>query len=361
MRELSRLDVGPVLAAHDFRRYSRIADIGGGSGQLLAGILAATPGSRGVLYDVERATADSSSVLASAGVADRVDVVNGSFDDAVPGGCDAYLLRQVVHGLPDQAAARVLANLRSAMPPSARVLVLDTLVPERGRDHPGFLDLQMLVGSGGRERSAAEMAGLFEASGLRLVEVVRTAAPTAIFIGELPRGRSTAVLERRQPPAVVMRLVNPITRLLVQRGMADADLGILHYAGRRSGRRYDTPAALHRVDGKHFVFTNSRWRHNFTDGADIHVTRKGRRQSARAVLVTDTQAIAELYARVIDTVGWRAAQGRLGIQVRAHRSPTRREIEDVIAASSIGAIRVDLDGPGQTRVEGGTGGLRRSR
>lgn len=59
------------------------------------------------------------------------------------------------------------------------------LVPEPGDGwpHPSFLDLQMLVGSGGRERTREEMAGAFAANGLRLVDVIRTAAPTALYVG----------------------------------------------------------------------------------------------------------------------------------------------------------------------------------
>jgi hypothetical protein len=190
MRELSRLDVEPVVAAHDFGRYRRIADIGGGSGQLLAGILAATPGSRGVLYDVERATRDAPDVLAAAGVADRVTVVNGDFLESVPAGCDAYLLRQVLHGHDDEHAAVILARLRDALDDDATLVVLDTLVPDGpSPDVPGFLDLQMLVGPGGRERTEAEMRALLARNGFRLVEVVRTIAPTALFLAR-PTARS---------------------------------------------------------------------------------------------------------------------------------------------------------------------------
>lgn len=186
MRELSRLDMPQILAAHDFGRYRRIADVGGGSGQLVAGILTAHPTLRGVLYDLPAATADAPGVLGAAGVADRVEIVNGSFYDRIPDGCDAYLMRNIVHGLTDEQARPVFDRLRPAFGPQTRLLVLDCLVPEgTGGDHPAFLDLQMMVGSGGRERSAAEMAALFAANGFRLVDVRRTPGPTAIFVGRL--------------------------------------------------------------------------------------------------------------------------------------------------------------------------------
>jgi SAM-dependent methyltransferase len=185
MRELSRLELGPLLAAHDFGQYRRIVDIGGGSGQLLAGVLAAHPLLRGVLFDLEPATAGAAENLRRAGVADRAEVIHGSFYEHVPQGYDAYLLRQVIHGHTDEQAKRIFASLRAAITPHARILVVDTLVPDGAQGYqPSFLDLQMLVGSGGRERTRSEMAALFSENGFRLTDVVQTAGISAVFIGQ---------------------------------------------------------------------------------------------------------------------------------------------------------------------------------
>lgn len=182
MLELSRLDVPDIVAAFDFGPYPRIVDVGGGSGQLLGGVLAAYPSARGVLYDTEAATREAPEVLQAAGVQDRVAIEIGDFYRGVPGGHDLYLLRQIVHGHSDAQLAPILSGLRAALSPRARLLVLDTLVPEDRRGpHPAFLDLQMLVGSGGRERSRSEMESLLAGSGLRLLSVHRTPGPTAIF------------------------------------------------------------------------------------------------------------------------------------------------------------------------------------
>jgi O-methyltransferase domain/Dimerisation domain len=51
MRTLSRAQIGPLLSAHDFGRYTQIVDIGGGTGALLAGILRTHPVVRGTLFD----------------------------------------------------------------------------------------------------------------------------------------------------------------------------------------------------------------------------------------------------------------------------------------------------------------------
>lgn len=185
MRELSRLDLGPLVSAHDFGQYRRIVDVGGGSGQLLAGVLAAHPLMRGILFDLEPATAGAAQVLQESRVADRAEIIHGSFYEHVPTGYDAYLLRQVIHGHTDDQAKPILANLRAATTARSRILVIDTLMPTGTRGYqPSFLDLQMLVGSGGRERTRSEMAALFQVNGFRLTDVVQTAGVNAIFIGQ---------------------------------------------------------------------------------------------------------------------------------------------------------------------------------
>ncbi|MEP7125527.1 MAG: methyltransferase [Byssovorax sp.] len=175
-----------MVAAHDFGAYASLVDVGGGGAQLLAGVLAAYPRLRGVVYDLEASLGEAAATLREAGVEERAEIVAGSFYTSVPVGHDAYLLRQILHGQADRELALVLRNVRAAMRPGAKIIILETLVPEPGARgaHPSFLDLQMLIGSGGRERTRAQYAALLEAHGMRLLEVTRTASPTAVYVGE---------------------------------------------------------------------------------------------------------------------------------------------------------------------------------
>jgi len=83
---------------------------------------------------------------------------------------------------------------------------------------------------------------------------------------------SRPAVERRHPPDVLMKAVNPLTRRLVSGGRAGDQLLELHFIGRKTGRRYDVPAGYRLLDGVPTVLTNSRWRHNFRGGRDIEVT-----------------------------------------------------------------------------------------
>ena len=97
-----RLTDASVAAGYDFGAYPTIVDVGGGHGLLLAAILAATPGIRGVLYDLPTVVSPGSNILCSNGLADRVHIETGSFFDSVPAGGDVYVLKNILHDWPDE-------------------------------------------------------------------------------------------------------------------------------------------------------------------------------------------------------------------------------------------------------------------
>jgi O-methyltransferase domain/Dimerisation domain len=174
-----------IIAAYDFSRFERIADIGGGQGALLAAILAANPAARGVLFDLPHVVATAAPVLAAAGVDHRCEVVGGNMLESVPAGCAAYLMKFILHDWNDADGTRILQTCRGAMRSDARLLVIDRFVGPPNEDPAVKLsDLNMLVGPGGQERTREEFAALFRASGFRLAEVVPTSAPITLLVAE---------------------------------------------------------------------------------------------------------------------------------------------------------------------------------
>ncbi|QKW35623.1 methyltransferase [Actinomadura sp. NAK00032] len=153
----------------DFTRFATIADLGGDDGALLAAVLTAAPGARGLLADLPVALDGARAALESAGVADRCEVVAADRAESVPPGADAYLLNHLVRDLADGAAVALLGRCRAAMGPGARLLVLETVLPAvlgpADSVTYGLTDLNNLVYTGGRERTAAEYRGLLEAAG----------------------------------------------------------------------------------------------------------------------------------------------------------------------------------------------------
>jgi hypothetical protein len=182
MEAVSRVQQGIVATKYDWPATARVCDVGGGTGTLLAAIVAANPRCSGVLFDLPAVVAKAGPVLDRAGVSGRVEVIGGSFFDSVPPGCDRYLLQAIVHDWDDDSCVRFLSNCREALAPGGRVLVLEQMMPAHDGDHiVKTLDLEMLVDTGkGRERTKEQFEALFARAGLRVSRIVPIAI-TSLF------------------------------------------------------------------------------------------------------------------------------------------------------------------------------------
>jgi AraC-like DNA-binding protein len=181
MTSVSEMTDATVVAGYDFGAYPTIVDVGGGHGPLLAAILAAAPASRGVLYDLPLVVSNAPSLLREQGVADRVVISEGSFFDSVPGDGDAYVLKNIIHDWPDDKAVQILRNVRAAAGPRTTVLLVEFVIPNHNREFPGkWVDLEMMLNLGARERTAAEYRDLLSQAGFRMTRVVQTASPLSV-------------------------------------------------------------------------------------------------------------------------------------------------------------------------------------
>ncbi len=172
-----------VTAAYDFAPFRTIVDVGGGTGAFLAAILRSAPDACGVLFDLPHVVAGASPILERAGVADRCDVIGGSFFETVPADADAYVLQRVLHDWTDDDATRILAVVRDAIAPHGTLLVIEQVIAPPNEGAAGkFSDLNMLVSPGGRERTAEEFAALFDAAGFRVTRIV-AAGPVGVVEG----------------------------------------------------------------------------------------------------------------------------------------------------------------------------------
>ncbi len=173
--------VAPVVAAYDFTPYPTIVDVGGGHGRLLSAILASSPSSRGVLYDLPAVVDGAPELLCKYGVAERVEIVAGSFFDSVPVGGDVYVLKNVVHDWPDAESVSILSKVRAAAAAGSMLLLAELVLPNHNRGFIGnWIDMEMLIAAAARERTAAEYVVLLKQSGYQLTRVVPTASPFSL-------------------------------------------------------------------------------------------------------------------------------------------------------------------------------------
>lgn len=184
MTELSSAEGPAIVQAYDFSQFSRIIEVGGGHGALALLIVQKIPQTRVTVFDLPQVIEGTKERLSAGGPNGRIDLRSGSFFDSVPGPADLCVLKHVLHDWDDESARRILRNCRQALSQSGRVLVCEMLVTEGPEGIPALLlDIEMLVGPGGRERTQGEFSELFAAAGLRLNRIIPTQTPIRLLEG----------------------------------------------------------------------------------------------------------------------------------------------------------------------------------
>jgi len=169
-----------IAEAYDFGAFSRVVDVGGGHGHLLSAILARHAHLSGVLFDLPSGIQMIRSAAGSN--FQRTEFVTGSFFESVPRGADVYVIKKVIHDWSDEQAVVILRNCRDAMTPQGKVLVAETIIPVGNEPNPiKLIDVNMLVVTGGKERTQAEYAALLATAGLRLERVISTSQPISVL------------------------------------------------------------------------------------------------------------------------------------------------------------------------------------
>jgi hypothetical protein len=183
MTSMSQL-VGPAIAAaYDFGAWGSLMDVGGGNGILLSHILRTHPALRGVLADQEHVLERAREHGYLGGdLAARATMQPCNFFEHVPSGCKAYVMKSVIHDWDDDQARIILDNCRKAIPPDGVLLVVEwDLFGENVPSNGKFIDIVMLILTGGRERSVDEYRELLASTGFRLNRVIPTAAQFAVI------------------------------------------------------------------------------------------------------------------------------------------------------------------------------------
>lgn len=192
MHEESRTAADAVAEHYDFSPFSMVTDIGGGDGTLITAILKRNPGLGGVVFDTPEGAAQTADRVRAAGLDGRCTIATGDFFDTIPAGSDLYLLKSTVHNWNDERATTILRNCRTAMSNNARLLIIDTVLPDTAtldsaELNPYLKDLQMLVLVGGQERTRAEFDQLCTQAGLTITDVVPLPPRIGLSIIEIAR------------------------------------------------------------------------------------------------------------------------------------------------------------------------------
>jgi hypothetical protein len=181
MTSFSQIVTRAVLEAYDFSGIKILADIAGGEGALLAAILHTYPAMRGLLFEQEHVVAGARKCFEQFGLSERCSAEAVDFFKRVPAGADAYLMKSIIHDWDDERATIILTNCREALRnvERGRLLLVEPIIPPGNESHMSKLaDIQMLVMTGGRERTREEFQQLLGQSRFRMTAVV----PTQSFV-----------------------------------------------------------------------------------------------------------------------------------------------------------------------------------
>lgn len=175
----TRMELRTLMSAYDrWAELKTVADIGGGNGMFLSGLLARFRHMHGTLFDQPHVVSGAAAVMAEAGVSDRCTIVGGSIFDEVPPGADAYLMKRFLWSWTDDKAPLVVASVRAAMREDSRLLLHEPVVYPGDSGEVGKLyDLILLAMGGGCARTEEELTALLASGGLRINRVL----PTPMF------------------------------------------------------------------------------------------------------------------------------------------------------------------------------------
>jgi hypothetical protein len=182
MRELTGLVKAWAVNGYPWPQAGTICDVAGGSGPLVAAILGARPGLRGMLVAAPGVRREADAHLTAAGVRDRVELIGGNIFERIDATADLYTLKDILHDWDEERSLQILRTVRATMAPGAKVVLVETLLePDEADPFATRVDLHMLTQcDGGRQRSVAELQSLLTRAGLRPGEVHRTGGPAMI-------------------------------------------------------------------------------------------------------------------------------------------------------------------------------------
>ena len=182
MTNMTVLANAAILGDYTFPDFKEAVDVGGGYGSFLSAILDHHPTAKGTVYDLPTIAKEAGKSEFVKRHNARLKVEGGDFFKDVPAGGDLYLLKFIIHDWDDERSIAILSNVRKAIAPSGRLILVEMVLPKPNEPHVGtLLDLNMMVMTGGRERTEKGYADLLAKSGFRLGRVVPTKSPFSVI------------------------------------------------------------------------------------------------------------------------------------------------------------------------------------
>ena len=179
----------------DWGRFERLIDVGGSKGGKSLAILKRHPHLKALVVDRAQVIREAQRHWVGREAPEllaRMDFQAGDLLESVPqakSDKDIYLLSAVMHGFDDDTCVRALKNLAGACAGTgARIAVMEVVMAESNADlASAAFDMQMFMGTRGRERTLPEWSVVFGRSGLALEEQVSLQSFAKILVLRAPQ------------------------------------------------------------------------------------------------------------------------------------------------------------------------------
>lgn len=182
MAEVSLIQDEAIIGAYDFSNLGTVVDVGGGTGTLLATVLREYPDLQGIVFDRPRAAQKAQGLFQQQGLSHRCETVAGDFfQDDIPAGADAYMMKYVLVTWDDDNVIKILKSCHQSMAGKGRLLVIERIISEESSWFPKFADLNLLMLLSAALRTEAEFRALFEAAGFELTRVIPTGSIASLL------------------------------------------------------------------------------------------------------------------------------------------------------------------------------------
>ena len=184
MTAMSASVMPAVLETYDFGGIGTLADIAGGHGFVLTSILAKHKELKGILFDLDHVVKGAEPRIAEMGLASRCTTMSGDFFKEVPA-ADAYVMKHIIHDWDDEKAITILRNCAKHLKPKGKVILIEAVIQPGNEPHfAKWVDIEMFMMPGGKERTEAEFRQLFAKAGLRLTRIVPNNSPLCVVESE---------------------------------------------------------------------------------------------------------------------------------------------------------------------------------
>ncbi len=183
MTNTSRMQVAAILSSFNFSGFRYVVDVGGGLGFFISALLYKYKNLKGTLFDLPQVVPGLEKLPDFYESDERLKIESGSFFENIPEGGDLYTLKNILHGWKDEDSVRILKNIRKAINPEGKIIIIEVVVEGINKPSWGKMsDIFMMAGLDGRERTAGEFRTVLEESGFRLEQIRKTVSPLSLII-----------------------------------------------------------------------------------------------------------------------------------------------------------------------------------